>query len=94
VGTCELGYITSLTKERLVEAYIGKLHLNQQVTSFKRQLCDDAPGRDYPVRFECRGEEIPRIVMEDPEDVDTSGPFKLGYVTFKHGELIEWVVRV
>jgi hypothetical protein len=94
VGTYELGYITSLTKERLVEAYIDKLDLNQQVITTKYQRSYDMPGRGYPVRFQYYGEEIPMTVMEDPENVDMGGPFKLLYVTFRRGELIYWGEKV
>jgi ribosomal protein S5 len=38
VGTYEPGYITSLTKEHIVNEYIEDLHSRQQVTAMEQQL--------------------------------------------------------
>jgi hypothetical protein len=94
VGTYEPGYITSLTKDHLVNEYIGDLHLRQQVITTKYQRSDGVPGRGYPERFEYVGEEIPIPMKEDAENFDMNGPYKLRYVTFRRGELTNWVEKV
>jgi hypothetical protein len=77
-----------------VDAYVSDLSLNRQIITIYHRRSEGIPGRGYWVRYEYRGEERRMDVMDGPDDIDMSGPFKLRYVTFWRGELTYWGEKV
>lgn len=75
-------------------AYFFALSLSGQITVAGHQYSDGVPGRGYSKRFEYDGEEIPITLRDEQGDVNMEGPFKLRYITFRHGKFICWCVKV